>query len=209
LAHFNDSDRLDEPALVSAASTGDSAAWEVLYRRLYPRLSAYVARRVEPGQVEDAVSETMLRAVRGIDRYQPGSAGLDGWVFGIARRVCADDHRSRVRLRRQDGFAAGMAEVIEDGRAPGDRAAAAEDHAELRRAFELLHPGDREVLELRVIAGLTVEQTASALEKAPGAVRTAQSRALGRLRQLITAHDERPGFRPVSESRGRASCWTS
>ena len=102
-----------------------------------------------------------------------------------------------------------MADVIEDGWAPGDPAAVADDHAELRRAFESLLPGEQQVLELRVIAGLSVEQTASVLEKAPGAVRTAQSRALGRLRQLITAHDEHPGFRPVSESRGRASCWTS
>jgi RNA polymerase sigma-70 factor, ECF subfamily len=190
LAHLNESEQVDEQALVTAAGSGDSDAWEVLYRRLYPRLRAYVARRVDAGHVEDTVSETMMRAVRGIDGYQPGPAGFDGWVFGIARRVCADYHRHRVRLRRQDGVAAGMAEVIEDGRAPGDPAAAADEHAELRRAFELLLPGDQQVLELRVIAGLSVEQAAWVLEKAPGAVRTAQSRALGRLRQLIKAHDD-------------------
>jgi RNA polymerase sigma-70 factor (ECF subfamily) len=82
-----------------------------------------------------------------------------------------------------------MAEVIEHGRAPGDPAAAADEHAELRRAFELLLPGDQQILELRVIAGLSVEQAAWLLEKEPGAVRTAQSRAIGRLRQLIKAHD--------------------
>jgi RNA polymerase sigma-70 factor, ECF subfamily len=190
LAHLNESDHLAEPALVAAAGAGDSAAWEVLYRRLYPRLWAYIARRVDGGHVEDTVSETMMRAVRGIDSYHPGSAGFDGWVFGIARRVCADYHRRRARLLRQDVVAAGMAEVIEDGRAPGDPAPTGDDHAELRRAFELLLPGDREVLELRVIAGLSVEQTASALEKAAGAVRTAQSRALGRLRHLIKARDD-------------------
>jgi RNA polymerase sigma-70 factor (ECF subfamily) len=190
LDHFNESEQLDESALVTAAGSGDSVAWEVLYRRLYPRLWAYIARRVNASQVEDVVSETMMRAVRGIDVYQPGPAGFDAWVFGIARRVCADYHRRGARLRRQDGVAAGMAEVIEDGRAPGDPAAAADDHAELRRAFELLLPGDQHVLELRVIAGLSVEQAASVLDKAPGAVRTAQSRALGRLRQLIKAHDD-------------------
>ncbi len=189
LAYLNESTQLDELALVSAAGTGDSAAWVVLYRRIYPRLRAYLARRVHAGHVEDTVSETMMRAVRCIDSYQPGPAGFDGWVFGIARRVCADYHRRRARLRRQDEVAAGMAEVIEDGRVPGDPVAAADDHAELRRAFELLPPGDQQVLELRVIAGLSVEQAASVLEKAPGAVRTAQSRALGRLRQLIEAND--------------------
>jgi RNA polymerase sigma-70 factor (ECF subfamily) len=189
LENFNESEHVDERALVSAAGTGDSDAWEVLYRRLRPRLRAYVFRRVDAGHVEDTVSETMMRAVRGIDTYQPGPAGFDGWVFGIARRVCADYHRRRARLRRQDGVAAGMAEVIEHGRAPGDPAAAADEHAELRRAFELLLPGDQQILELRVIAGLSVEQAAWLLEKEPGAVRTAQSRAIGRLRQLIKAHD--------------------
>jgi RNA polymerase sigma factor (sigma-70 family) len=149
----------------------------------------------------------MMRAVRGIDSYQPGPAGFDGWVFGIARRVCADYHRHRARLRRQDGVAAAMAEVVEDGRAPGDPAAAADEHAELRRAFELLLPGNQQVLELRVIAGLSVEQAAWVLEKAPGAVRTAQSRALGRLRQLIKTHDERfysPSWGPIAMSPSRA-----
>lgn len=185
MAPLEESDQLEEAGLVTAAGRGDSDAWEVLYRRLYPRLSAFVARRVDADQVEDTVSETMMRAVGGINGYQAGPTGFDSWVFGIARRVCADYHRRRARLRRQDGVAAGMAEVVEEGRAPGDPVTAADDHTELRRAFELLPPGDRQLLELRIIAGLSVEETASVLDKAPGAVRTAQSRALGRLRQLI------------------------
>lgn len=175
---------------MAAAERGDSAAWEVLYRRLYPRLRAYVARRVDAAHAEDTVSEIMMQAVRSIDGYRSGHSGFEGWVFGIARRVCADHHRRRARLRRQDGVAAGMAEVVEDGWAPGDPTVAADDHAELRRAFDLLPPADQQVLELRVIAGLSVEEAAFVLEKAPGAVRTAQSRALGRLRQLIRTDDD-------------------
>jgi Sigma-70 region 2 len=110
---------------------------------LYPRPWAYIARRVDCGHVEDTVSETMTRAVRGIDSCRPGPAAFDGWVFGIARRVCADYHRRRARLLRQDVVAAGMAEVIEDGRTPGDPAATEDDHAGLRRAFELHSPVTR------------------------------------------------------------------
>lgn len=192
LLRLSASEQLAEPALVAAASRGDRTAWEILYRRLYPRLRAYVARRVDSAHVDDTVSETMVRAVRGIENYQPGPSGFDAWVFGIARRVCADHYRRRARLRRQDGVAAGMAEVIEEGRAPGDPAAAADERAELRRAFELLVPSDQQVLELRVVAGLSVQQAAGLLDKAPGAVRTAQSRALGRLRELIKTGDRRP-----------------
>lgn len=190
MANLDETEHPDEPAVILAATGGDPDAWEFLYRRLYPRLRAYAARRVAGTHVEDTVSEIMMRAVRGIDGYRPGPAGFDGWVFGIARRVCADHHRRRLRLRRQDGVAAGMADVVLDGQAPGDPAVVADDHEELRRAFSLLSPGDQEILELRVVAGLSVDQAAEVLEKAPGAVRTAQSRALGRLRQLIKADDD-------------------
>jgi RNA polymerase sigma-70 factor (ECF subfamily) len=60
-----------------------------------------------------------------------------------------------------------------------------DEHAEVRKAFELLSPPERQVLELRVIAGLSVEDTARVLGKASGAVRTAQSRALASMRVLM------------------------
>lgn len=175
----------DESEVVAAACRGDRDAWEALYRRLYPKLRGYMARRVAADHVEDAVSETMTRAVRAIDSYQLGPAGLDGWMFGIARRVAADHHRKAVRIRRQDGAAAGMADVVEAGWAPGESVIAADDHRELRAAFARLSPSDRELLELRVVAGLSVDQVAAVLGKRPGAVRTAQSRALGKLRKIL------------------------
>ena len=66
---------------------------------------------------------------------------------------------------------------------PADSVEIADEHAAIRAAFARLSEADREVLELRVIAGLTPEQTAAVLGKRPGAVRTAQSRALARLRK--------------------------
>lgn len=175
----------DETEVVAAAGRGDPDAWEVLYRRVYPNLRIYLLRRVGPDQVEDAVSETMTRAVRGIDGYRPGPAGFDGWLFGIARRVAADHHRRAHRLRRQDTSAACLLGRQPSGPEPSEPLLAAEDRAELRQAFEKLPERDRELLELRVVAGLTVEQVAAVLGKAPGAVRTAQTRALQRLRQLM------------------------
>lgn len=178
-----------ESDVVAAACQGDRDAWETLYRRLYPKLRAYMARRIASDHVEDAVSETMTRAVKGIDSYQLGPAGFDGWMFGIAKRVAADHHRKAKRTQRQDGAAAGMADVVEDGLAPGELVVAADDHDEMRTAFSQLSLSDRELLELRVVAGLSVEQVASTLGKRPGAIRTAQSRALGKLRQLLEHHN--------------------
>lgn len=174
----------DEPDVVGATH-GDPDAWEQLYRRLYPKLRGYLVLRVGHAQAEDALSETMTRAVRGIDDYRPGPSGFDAWVFGIARRVAADHHRRTGRLRRQDLTAAAMEPTIHLGPEPGEVVLAEEDRAELRKAFDKLPPRDREVLALRVVAGLGTEDVAAVLGKAPGAVRTAQTRALQRLRRLM------------------------
>lgn len=177
---------IDDAELVAAARNGDEEAWVLLYRRAYPRLRAYLARRLGPADAEDAVHETMARAVAGLDRYRVGPAGFDGWLFGIARHVSADHHRRQTRTKRQP-----VASVPDPqaGADPHERLEVAEEHDQVRRAFEALNAGDRELLELRVVAGLSAEQVASVLGRRPGAVRTAQSRALARLRQLLEQDD--------------------
>jgi RNA polymerase sigma-70 factor (ECF subfamily) len=51
----------------------------------------------------------------------------------------------------------------------------------------LLPDKQREILVLRVVVGLSAEETAEAVGSTPGAVRVAQHRALGRLRNVLTS----------------------
>jgi RNA polymerase sigma-70 factor (ECF subfamily) len=186
----SDGPTLAERALVEAARVGDHSAWELLYRRIHPRLHGYLARRVGAEHAEDAVSETMARAVRGFDGFTLGRAGFDGWVFGIARRVAVDHYRKKARRHRQDIAAARVALGPDHSGDPTtDDLCQDDDRVQIRRLFEALSPAEREILELRVVAGLSSEQVGEVLDKAPGAVRTAQSRALARLRQLLEADD--------------------
>jgi RNA polymerase sigma-70 factor, ECF subfamily len=179
-----------ESGLVEAARDGDQDAWETLYRRVYPRLHAYLARRVGYDGAEEAVSETMTRAVEGIDRFTLGPSGFDGWVFGIARRVSADHYRRRDRSQRHMVATVIAGGAVGVGPEPGEKLLVAEDQARVRRAFESLRPEEKELLELRIIAGLSAEQTAEVLGKRAGAVRTSQSRALSHLRQIMERGDE-------------------
>ncbi|MBV8385960.1 MAG: sigma-70 family RNA polymerase sigma factor [Acidimicrobiia bacterium] len=167
--------------LVERARTADRDAWEALYRRAYPRLLAYAMRRLDADGARDAVSETMVRAVSGIRRYQPisGTGGFDGWLFGICRHVVLDAQRAAGRR----GYALPPEEVNHVD--PIEGLVSAEEAAAVRKAFGRLSDGDRELLELRVVGGLSAEETAEALGRRPGAVRMAQSRALGRLRRLL------------------------
>ena len=177
--------------LVDAAASGDDAAWEALYRALYPRLRVFFVRRVGAEQADDAVGETMMRAVASIDHFDWTEAGFDGWVFGIARHVSVDHHRRQERVRRYHHISRMFAGSKTDGTAPVDQELVIGDDQELvRHLFTQLKPDEQELLELRVIAGLSAEQVGEVLGYKAGAVRTAQSRALAHLRELMERHGD-------------------
>lgn len=171
----------DEHALVGLAAGGDPDAWECLYRATHPKIHAYVRRRLPAAEVGDAVSETFLRAVRGLDGFSGSGAGFDAWVYGIARHVVLDAQRGAAR--RQRALRVPLRDVA-DGE-PLQTLLDTEEAAAARRAFARLGPADRELLELRVVGGLSADEAATALGSRPGSVRMAQTRALRRLRDLL------------------------
>src|SRR6478672_6539113 len=88
----------DVRALVGRAREGDEAAWDALYRAVYPRLLAYAQRRLSSvDAAKDAVSETMARAVAKIDRFTWTAGGFEAWLFGILRHVVLDAQRAAGR----------------------------------------------------------------------------------------------------------------
>ena len=175
-------------ALVREARTGDGAAWAALYRRAYPRLLAYARRRLPSDDAaRDAVSETMARAVRGLDRFRDDGNGFDAWLSGILRHVVLDAQRAAGRRPvAATGFGA-VADVASEAPGPEEQLVAGFDASTVRTAFAALDEADRELLELRVVLGLSADEVASVLGKRAGAVRMAQSRALGRLRAALSS----------------------
>jgi RNA polymerase sigma-70 factor (ECF subfamily) len=165
--------------LVERAGAADADAWEALYRRAYPGLLAYAARRLGTEHGKDAVGETMARAVAGIGSFRREGGGFDAWLYGILRHVVIDAQRRAVRERRRRVPGAACDAT------PLDHVLGGEEAVAVRAAFARLSPAEQEVLELRVVAGLTAEEVGALLGKRPGAVRTAQSRALASLRRAL------------------------
>ncbi len=166
--------------LVRRAQANDPDAWETLYRVTYAGLLAYARRRLwGRAEADDAVSETFARACNRIADFQWTGGGFTAWLYGILRNVVMETQR---RSRRTTPLMA-PDERVEDESLEG--LLLDEETAAVRAAFATLSPDDQEVLELRVVGGLTADEVAGVVGKRSGAVRMAQSRALVRLRAAL------------------------
>jgi RNA polymerase sigma-70 factor (ECF subfamily) len=178
-------DFVEQDDVVGRLRAGDPLSWETLYRRMYPSMLAYARRRLPTvEEAQDAVSEALTRTVAGLDRLADAGARPESWLFGVLRHVVMDRQRSVYRRRDLPD----RREI--DGPDPLEVVVVDEEQRAVRAAFERLSERDRELLELRVVAGLSADDVADLLDMRPGAVRTAQSRALDRLRSMLVPAEE-------------------
>ena len=169
---------------MTVAHGSDEHAWEAIYRRAYPKLFAYSRRRLaNDHEADDVVAEVMARGIAGGYRYRPGPAGIDGWLFGICHNVLRERWRSQQREARWEDLGPVLVALVDDG--PLDQVLHQEERGRLVAAFARLDPEERDLLELRVTAGLGAEAVGDVHGKQPGAVRMAQARALSRLRTFL------------------------
>jgi RNA polymerase sigma-70 factor, ECF subfamily len=107
-------------------------------------------------------------------------ASFRPWLFAIAHNALANALRDR---RSVDSLLLAT-ELADLAPTPEEEALAADERRSLRALLARLPDEQRRILELR-LAGLSGPETAAALGKTPGAVRTAQHRAFVRLRLLL------------------------
>lgn len=158
----------------------DPDAWAQLYVAARPLLWRFArVRLATTEQAEDAVSETLVRAMSSIERFEGDGRAVLGWLVGIARNVVRETYRSGARQRAVTPAAEPRPPE------PLDAVVATDEARAVRAAFRELVADDQELLGLRIVARLDAATTAQVLGKRPGAVRMAQSRALGRLRDRL------------------------
>lgn len=168
--------------LFRRARSGSPEAWEELYLAARPQLFRFArVRLATDDQADDAVSETIARAMAAAGRYRPGS-GVLPWLVGICRNVVFETYRSGGRLHSVDPSVFVDQPSLSGDQGPAEHAVAEEQAESIRKAFARLTEEDQEILALRVLVGLDAEAVAEAVGKRAGAVRMAQSRALVRLR---------------------------
>lgn len=169
-------------SLLQAAKAGADWAWARIYRDLAGPVTGYLRSRgaKEP---EDLTSEVFLRVAHAIQGFTGDAASFRSWIFVIAHRRLIDE-------RRYNGRRPLMSELdgAERVSPEGDVESEAIEHlvtAEIAEVFQALTDSQRDVLALRIIAGLSIEQTAHVMGKRAGAIKALQHRALGALKRAL------------------------
>jgi RNA polymerase sigma-70 factor (ECF subfamily) len=150
-----------ERELVGRAQAGDVAAFEALAGVHADRLYTVVLRFLGDGcEAEDVLQETLLRAWRGIARFQ-GRALVFTWLYRIAVNEC---NRALERRGRRGGTVPVDDEAAQMQAPPHDGPASQLERRELREALELaideLEPPYRTALVLRDVEGLSTREAA-------------------------------------------------
>jgi RNA polymerase sigma-70 factor, ECF subfamily len=174
----------DDDEVVAAAKRGDHGAWRDLYRAHAGRLLVWLETRSGSDSAvsaEDLVAETWLVAARRVHEFSGTSDAFAGWLFGIGRRLAANNRRRFGRRRTEPS---GL-HLIEG--AAGSPGPAVEELDWIRTTLAVLPARERDVLVCLEVLGLPIADTASALGISEGAVRVARHRGLRRLRDRVGA----------------------
>lgn len=175
----------DFPQVLEAARMGAEWAWNVLYRDLSPPVLRYF-RAGGASEPEDLTGEVFVHLVTGLGRFEGAERDFRAWVFTIAHRRLIDARRRAARGPSVPAPAEDITRAGPVGNAE-DEALEEVQRARVERVLARLTPDQRDVLMLRILADLSVEETARAVGKSPGAVKALQSRGLSALRRAIAS----------------------
>jgi RNA polymerase sigma-70 factor (ECF subfamily) len=194
--------RIAEPGPDPAPDLGLTSADLDAARRRDPQAVARVYHAHAPGlyrfllantgnrhTAEDLVATVFAAAIESLPGFRGTVESLGGWLFRIARHDLAD-HRRNLARHPTEPLDDRLEEVAwaEGATDPQDLAVARLEGSRMLAAMEALSPDQREVLLLRLAAGLSTAEVATAIGKTVGAVKALQHRGLATLARLLR-HD--------------------
>jgi RNA polymerase sigma-70 factor (ECF subfamily) len=163
----------------------DRAAFGQLYDRFYPRIARYCLRRLFDRTIaEDVTSEVFLSVVTNFRSF-PGWTETDfcRWLFRIATNA-VNSHLRQFRRRKELWKAAALGRRWEqEGSGTSSAGQELSDWPAVYQAVLELDERDQTILMLRFFGDCSHEEIAGVVDATPGAVRTALSRSLSRLRE--------------------------
>lgn len=179
--------------LVARFLGGDNAAFDALHRRYYVRVYRLAYMQTNNREdAEDIASETFCRAFRHMRQFRFETDTLYPWLYKIAVNLCIDlcrDKSSRQMVSLSADAVSGIQtflERIEDTKpSPLELLQQKEVKDLVRSAIAALTPDQREAVVHRFLGELSLKETADAMHKSEGAVKSLIHRGLESLRDEI------------------------
>ncbi len=174
--------------LVAAAMAGDRDALARLLETIRPLVVRYCRGRLGATDrsslsADDVAQEVCMAVLTALPGYRVQGKPFLAFVYGIAAHKVIDAHRAVTRGRSEP--VPDVPDSVEVTAGPEQRALQGELSGRLREMLDVLPDKQREILVLRIVVGLSAEETAQIVGASPGAVRVAQHRALNRLRKEL------------------------
>ncbi|MEV6306504.1 RNA polymerase sigma factor [Actinoplanes sp. NPDC051861] len=189
----------EQPALhpsdeaILRESDKDPERFAVIFDAYHGEIYRYVASRLSVGHADDLAAETFLVAFRARRRFGAGGGHVRAWLYGIAtnliRRHRRDEERKYRALERAETAGRAEAGDHDDANRIVARVAASGVQRDLAAALRSLNRGDRDVLLLVALGGLSYPEVAEALGIPEGTVGSRLNRARKTVRSALGGAD--------------------
>lgn len=172
---------IPEAELIVRAKAGDHSAFTQIYERYAPGIYRYIYYRVgEVELAEDLQAEVFLRMFEGLHRYEDRGWPISAWLYRIARDRTIDiirrrRNRQHVPLETWGGSCDG----------PEHNVAMQLEYEELRHTLNDLTNDQRQVIQMRFMAEMSIQEVAQTLGRTEGSVKALQHRGLQSLARRL------------------------
>lgn len=168
--------------LINRAQSGEKASIGELFEQYHTHVYRYLYYIVgDVHLAEDLTSEVFLRMIRSLPNYRYQGISFQAWLFQIAHNLAIDHFRkvsNKVQVELEENLHSNEPDL--DSTVENNL-----NSDKLRDALERLNDAQREVIILRFVAGMPINQVAQTLRKSEDTVKGLQRRGLASLRKLL------------------------
>jgi RNA polymerase sigma-70 factor (ECF subfamily) len=179
---------MDLAPLLDRCRQGDALAWEAFVRqfqrRVYSIASGYAAR---PDEATDLAQDIFIRLYETRGRWASADAFMP-WLVRVARNVCLDGlRRKKARPPAEDVLADEMLDLASREATPDRALEGTRSRQLVWRALQSLGSLSREMILLKEIQGLSLQDIAAMLQVPIGTVKSRSNRARLELAESVLA----------------------
>jgi RNA polymerase sigma-70 factor (ECF subfamily) len=181
----------DLDAALEAARAGRAWGYDALFGALGAHVAGYLRGR-GVHDADEAANAVFLKAFRALHTFRGDGDRFRSWLFTIAHHASVDELRRRARRVTETALDAVTVEPSGAAEEVADAVMLRLSNERVDAMFARLSPDQRDVLMLRIVADLSVEQSAAVLGKSYEAVKALQRRGLATLKRGLFEEEAVP-----------------